>query len=168
MSPISLTPAPPKMVCAKSLQSCPTLWDPMDNSLPGFSVHDISRREYWSGLPAVPSSRRSSRPKDRTRISDASCIGKRFLYHCRHMVRTPNRTAFPFASILLPVLSPPPGTAILLQCSAISSRKPSLISPTGSKCFLLYTLPAVYPYHLDGPDLFPPSITAITSSAPGL
>ena len=29
------------MCCAKSLQSCPTLWDPMDCSLPGSSVHGI-------------------------------------------------------------------------------------------------------------------------------
>ena len=28
-------------VCAKSLQSCPALCDPMDNSLPGTSVHEI-------------------------------------------------------------------------------------------------------------------------------
>ena len=28
-------------VCAKSLQSCPTLCDPMDCSLSGFSVHGI-------------------------------------------------------------------------------------------------------------------------------
>ena len=32
-------------------QSCPTLCDPMDCTLPGFSVHGISRQEYWSGLP---------------------------------------------------------------------------------------------------------------------
>ena len=32
-------------------QSCPTLWDPMDYSPPGCSVHGISRQEYWSGLP---------------------------------------------------------------------------------------------------------------------
>ena len=31
-----------------------TLCDPMDCSLPGSSVHGISRQEYWSGLP-VPS-----------------------------------------------------------------------------------------------------------------
>ena len=42
-----------KGVCihAKSLQSCPTLCDPMDCSLPGFSV-GFSRQEYWSGLPS--------------------------------------------------------------------------------------------------------------------
>ena len=32
-------------------QSCPTLSDPMDCSLPGSSVHGISRQEYWSGVP---------------------------------------------------------------------------------------------------------------------
>ena len=35
-------------VCA---QSCPTLCDPMDYSLPGSSVHGFSRQEYWSGVP---------------------------------------------------------------------------------------------------------------------
>ena len=28
-------------VCAQSLQLCPTLHDPMDHSLPGYSVHGI-------------------------------------------------------------------------------------------------------------------------------
>ena len=32
-------------------QSCPTLSDPMDCSLPGSSVHEFSRQEYWSGVP---------------------------------------------------------------------------------------------------------------------
>ena len=32
-------------------QSCPTLSDPMDCSLPGSSIHGISRQEYWSGVP---------------------------------------------------------------------------------------------------------------------
>ena len=36
---------------AKSLQLCPTLCDPMDCSLPGSSVHEFYRQEYWSGLP---------------------------------------------------------------------------------------------------------------------
>ena len=41
----------------KLLQSCMTLCDPMDYSLPGFSVHGKStpsRQEYWSGLPWLP------------------------------------------------------------------------------------------------------------------
>ena len=32
-------------------QSCPTLCDPKDCSLPGSSVHGFSRQEYWSGVP---------------------------------------------------------------------------------------------------------------------
>ena len=32
-------------------QSCLTLCDPMDSSLPGFSVHGILQAEHWSGLP---------------------------------------------------------------------------------------------------------------------
>ena len=36
---------------AKSLQSCPTLCDPIDASPPGSPVPGISRQEHWSGLP---------------------------------------------------------------------------------------------------------------------
>ena len=32
-------------------QSCPTRRDPMDCSLPGFSIHGILYQQYWSGLP---------------------------------------------------------------------------------------------------------------------
>ena len=38
---------------AKSLQSCATLCDPKDCSLPGSSM-GFSRQEYWSGLPCPP------------------------------------------------------------------------------------------------------------------
>ena len=37
-------------------QSCPTLLDPMDCSLPGSSSMGFSRQEYWSGVP-LPSPR---------------------------------------------------------------------------------------------------------------
>ena len=36
---------------AKSLQSCPTLCDPIDGSPPGSPSLGFSRQEYWSGLP---------------------------------------------------------------------------------------------------------------------
>ena len=32
-------------------QSCPSLCDPMDCSLPGSFIHEFFRQEYWSGLP---------------------------------------------------------------------------------------------------------------------
>ena len=38
-----------------SLQSCLTLCDPMDCSLPGSSLGTFfSRQKYWSGLPCPP------------------------------------------------------------------------------------------------------------------
>ena len=36
---------------AKSLQSCPTLCDPIDSSPPGSLSLGFSRQEHWSGLP---------------------------------------------------------------------------------------------------------------------
>ena len=36
---------------AKSLQSCPTLCDPVDSSPPGSPSLGFSRQEHWSGLP---------------------------------------------------------------------------------------------------------------------
>ena len=36
---------------ARSLQSCPTLCDPIDSSPPGSPVPGILRQEHWSGLP---------------------------------------------------------------------------------------------------------------------
>ena len=50
---------------AKSLQSCPTLWDPMDNSPPGSSAHGILQARILEWF-AMPSSRGSSWPRDWT------------------------------------------------------------------------------------------------------
>ena len=36
---------------AKSLQLCPTLYDPIDGCPPGSPSLGFSRQEYWSGLP---------------------------------------------------------------------------------------------------------------------
>ena len=49
-------------------------WVPMDYSLPGSSVHGISQSRILEWV-AVPFSRRSSQPRDRTR---ASCTAGRF------------------------------------------------------------------------------------------
>ena len=62
---------------AKSLQSCLTLCDPMDCSLPGSSVHEILQARILEGV-AMPSSRGSSQPRDRTRISFGSCTAGGF------------------------------------------------------------------------------------------
>ena len=44
--------------CAKSLQSCLTLWDPMDCSPPGSFVHGILQARILE-CAAMPSSRES-------------------------------------------------------------------------------------------------------------
>ena len=62
------------MVCCA--QSCPTVCDPMDCSLPGSSVHGISQALEWV---TMPSSRGSSQIRDWTSVS---IIGRRILYHC--------------------------------------------------------------------------------------
>ena len=49
-------------------QSGPTLCDPMDYSLPGFSVHGIFQARVPEKL-AISFSRGSSWPRDQTRVS---------------------------------------------------------------------------------------------------
>ena len=51
----------------KLLQLCPTVCDPMDFSLPGFSIHGV-----FQGIPdcvVISFSRGSSQPRDQTEIS---------------------------------------------------------------------------------------------------
>ena len=50
--PWSGLPFPSPMRESEAAQSCLTLSDPMDRSLPGSSVHGFSRRESWSGAPS--------------------------------------------------------------------------------------------------------------------
>ena len=63
------------------VQSCLTLFDAMDCSSPGPSVRGTSQARIleWA---AISSSRVSSPPRDRTRVSCVSCIGRQILYHC--------------------------------------------------------------------------------------
>ena len=63
--------------CVQSLHSCLTLCDPVGCNPVGFSVHGIfpTRMLEWV---AMPSSRGSSPPRDRTHISCMSCIAGGF------------------------------------------------------------------------------------------
>ena len=60
--------------CVLVAQSCPILCDPMDCSPPDFSVHGILQARILEWV-AIPFSRGSSQPRDRTRVS---CIAGRF------------------------------------------------------------------------------------------
>ena len=79
---------PVGMVCVTSLlvcactcslaQSCLTLCDPLDCSLPGSSVHGIFQARILEWV-AISSSRGSSQPSNRTHVSCISYIGRWFL-----------------------------------------------------------------------------------------
>ena len=62
------------IVCARS---CPILYDPMDCSPPGSSLHGISWARILEWV-SISSSRVSSWPRDQTRVS---CIGRKILHH---------------------------------------------------------------------------------------
>ena len=49
-------------------QLCPTLCDPVDCSLPGFSVHEIFQARILEWV-TISFSRRSSQPRDQTQVS---------------------------------------------------------------------------------------------------
>ena len=64
-------------VCAKSLQLCPTLWDPMDCSPPGFSVPGILQPRILEWV-AMSSFRGSSQPRIKTASLLSSALAGRF------------------------------------------------------------------------------------------
>ena len=76
----------PSLLSSKSrgievTQLCPTLCDPMDCSLQGYSVHWIFQTRVLEWV-AISFSRGSSQPRDQTQVS---CIaGRQTLYHLGH------------------------------------------------------------------------------------
>ena len=64
MRTISDTPA----AAAKSIQSCPTLCDPIDSSPPGFPIPGILQAGTLEWV-AIPFCKGSSQPRDQTQIS---------------------------------------------------------------------------------------------------
>ena len=55
-------------VCVKVTQSCPTLYNPVDCNLPGFSIHGILQARILEWV-AIPFSRGSSQFRDWTQVS---------------------------------------------------------------------------------------------------
>ena len=61
------------LTIAKSLQSCPTLSNPIDGSPPGSPIPGFSRQEHWSGLPfPSPMHEREKWKWSRSVVSDSS------------------------------------------------------------------------------------------------
>ena len=69
------------ILCVKLLQSRLTLCDPMDCSPLGCCVCGILQAGIVEWI-AMPSSRESSRPRDRTQVS---CVGRQVLYLQHHL-----------------------------------------------------------------------------------
>ena len=69
----------------------------MDHSPPGSSVHGVLQARILEWV-AMPSSRGSSRPRDRTHISYISCIGRWVLYHECHLGNPCHLSKLSFAS----------------------------------------------------------------------
>ena len=63
---------------AKWLRLCPTLFDPLDCSPPGFFVRGILQAGIIEWV-AISFSRRSYQPRDQPSVSSVSCIGRRVL-----------------------------------------------------------------------------------------
>ena len=70
-----------------SPQSCLTLCNAMDCSLPGSSVHGILQAGILEWV-VMPSSRGSSRPRGWTHVSSISCTGWWVLYRHHHLGST--------------------------------------------------------------------------------
>ena len=72
----------PFCMCECSVaQSCLTPCNPIDCSLPGSSVPEVSQERTLKRV-AVCSSRGSSQPRDPTCIYCVSCIDRQILHHC--------------------------------------------------------------------------------------
>ena len=102
-------PAACTFVHAKSLQLCPTLFDPMDQTLPGSSAQGILQARILEWV-ITPSSRGSSQPRDRIHISYVSCftqvsslplaptllqseVGQRLLPGCDRLIQESGRAS---------------------------------------------------------------------------
>ena len=107
-------------------QSCPTLCDSMDCSLPGSSVHGI----FQAGIlewAVISSFKGSSRPKDQTHVFCISCIGRQLLYHWAHILECAYHQKFSFNPSLyswcpLPILAHSPILFPLVTTRKWSSR----------------------------------------------
>ena len=93
-------------------QSCPTLCDPMDCSLPGSSVHGILQVRILEWV-AVPFPRESSQHSDGTHIP---CFSRWILY-CPSHHGSPGAELCPSSNLYVEVL-----TSSISECDLIGHR----------------------------------------------
>ena len=106
---------------AKAPQSCPTLCDPMDCSLPGSSSMGFSRQEYWSGLPCPPPEDLRNPETEPTSLMSPTLAGRFF---------TTNATWEAYLCVYLYLYQGFPGGADSRQ-SACNAGNPVLIPGSG-------------------------------------
>ena len=107
-------------------QSCPTLCNPMDYSLPGSSVHGIFQAIVLEWI-AISFSKGSSQPRDRTQVS---CIVD------RHFTVWPTGKSIYFSAKMGIIMVPTSATQVVLlgknlPASAGDGRDASLIPGSG-------------------------------------
>ena len=69
-------------------RSCPILWDPLDCSPPGSSVHGICQARILEWV-AIPFSKGSSQSRDQIHLSCIFRIGRQILYNLSHQGSPP-------------------------------------------------------------------------------
>ena len=114
-------------------QLCPTLYNPMGCSPPGSSVHGIFQARILVWV-AIPSSRGSSWPRDRTQVS---CIAGRFFTIWATSPVAKSLQSCP--TLFDPIDGSPPGSTVpgtlqarTLEWVAISFSKPPAHYPSNS------------------------------------
>ena len=114
---------PTECMCVLSLQLCPALCNPMDCSPPGFFVHGILQARILEWV-AMPSSRASTQPRDRTCVSYVSCTGRWVLYHQYHQGCTNGKEpACPLSVCIYTSSYVHPDGAIFQQVFQIKKKK---------------------------------------------
>ena len=123
----------------------------MNCNPPGSSVHWILQARILEWI-AMPSSRGSSQPRDRTFISYVSCLGRWVLYHYHHLV------------------SPPPPKSESVSHSVVSDSLGSSVHEI-LQARILQWVPFPSPGDLPDPGIEPGSLTlqadSLLSEPPG-
>ena len=118
-------------------QSCPTLFDPMDYSLPGSSVHGILQARRILEWVAIPFSRGSSQIRDRTRVF---CTAGRFF-----TIRATREATYTYTHTFVPAQISSGKIYKKLEI-VVASRKKARVEwrliflyiPFGTNCMIMY------------------------------
>ena len=118
-------------------QSCPTLFDPMDYSLPGSSVHGILQARRILEWVAIPFSRGSSQIRDRTWVF---CTAGRFF-----TIRATREATYTYTHTFVPAQISSGKIYKKLEI-VVASRKNARVEwrliflyiPFGTNCMIMY------------------------------